>query len=170
MQNWQSELLAVAAMVVLSFCLRRRGSPESRPVGAAHTRQGSKADRSSPRCTTAPSPVPRIRCGSAAGPAWGSPTGHDPSHVLHVYPGRKPCQGTAPGRGRTVRSIRCTPGSGPSEPVRAARVHRPVPTWCVSGCGDERHVRLRPDVRGDRLRRLGTALCKRPVQLFPSAR
>ncbi|MGT2526467.1 DUF6766 family protein [Streptomyces nojiriensis] len=31
-QNWRSELLAVAAMVVLSFCLRRRGSPESRPA------------------------------------------------------------------------------------------------------------------------------------------
>ncbi|MFD9722683.1 DUF6766 family protein [Streptomyces sp. NPDC059072] len=36
MQNWQSELLAVAAMVVLSIYLRQRGSPESEPVGAAH--------------------------------------------------------------------------------------------------------------------------------------
>ncbi|MFG2972192.1 DUF6766 family protein [Streptomyces sp. NPDC048331] len=36
----QSELLAVAAMVVLSVYLRRRGSPESEPVGAAHTTTG----------------------------------------------------------------------------------------------------------------------------------
>ncbi|GAA2506932.1 hypothetical protein GCM10010406_49400 [Streptomyces thermolineatus] len=36
LQNWQSELLAVASMAVLSVYLRRRGSPESKPVGAAH--------------------------------------------------------------------------------------------------------------------------------------
>ncbi|MGW6877675.1 DUF6766 family protein [Streptomyces xanthophaeus] len=40
LQNWQSELLAVAAMVVLSIYLRQRGSPESKPVGAAHTTTG----------------------------------------------------------------------------------------------------------------------------------
>ncbi|MER6443887.1 DUF6766 family protein [Streptomyces venezuelae] len=40
LQNWQSELLAVAAMVVLSIYLRQRGSPESKPVGAAHTATG----------------------------------------------------------------------------------------------------------------------------------
>ncbi|MFJ9643796.1 DUF6766 family protein [Streptomyces sp. NPDC004244] len=40
LQNWQSELLAVAAMVVLSIYLRQRGSPESKPVGAPHTTTG----------------------------------------------------------------------------------------------------------------------------------
>ncbi|CAM3663060.1 DUF6766 family protein [Isoptericola cucumis] len=37
LQNWQSELLAVLAMVVFSIYLRERGSPESKPVGVAHT-------------------------------------------------------------------------------------------------------------------------------------
>ncbi|WP_458114217.1 hypothetical protein M1D88_09185 [Arthrobacter sp. R1-13] len=36
LQNWQSEFLAVGSMVVLSIYLRQRGSPESKPVGAAH--------------------------------------------------------------------------------------------------------------------------------------
>ncbi|WP_157248237.1 DUF6766 family protein [Nonomuraea typhae] len=36
LQNWQSELLAVLSMVVLSVYLRQKGSPESKPVGAAH--------------------------------------------------------------------------------------------------------------------------------------
>jgi hypothetical protein len=36
LQNWQSEFLAVGSMVVLSIYLRERGSPESKPVGAAH--------------------------------------------------------------------------------------------------------------------------------------
>ncbi|WP_406864735.1 DUF6766 family protein [Streptomyces sp. HUAS MG47] len=40
LQNWQSELLAVAAMVILSVYLRQRGSPESKPVGSAHTATG----------------------------------------------------------------------------------------------------------------------------------
>ncbi|WP_329395327.1 DUF6766 family protein [Streptomyces melanogenes] len=40
LQNWQSELLAVAAMAILSVYLRQRGSPESKPVGAAHTSTG----------------------------------------------------------------------------------------------------------------------------------
>ncbi|MFJ6793159.1 DUF6766 family protein [Streptomyces sp. NPDC091268] len=40
LQNWQSELLAVAAMVILSVYLRQRGSPESKPVGAAHDSTG----------------------------------------------------------------------------------------------------------------------------------
>ena len=35
LQNWQSEFLAVGTMVVLSIYLRERGSPESKPVGAA---------------------------------------------------------------------------------------------------------------------------------------
>jgi len=36
LQNWQSEFLAVAAMVLFSIYLRQRGSSESKPVGAAH--------------------------------------------------------------------------------------------------------------------------------------
>jgi hypothetical protein len=39
-QNWQSEFLAVASMVTLSIYLRQRGSPESKPVGAAHDATG----------------------------------------------------------------------------------------------------------------------------------
>lgn len=37
LQNWQSEFLAVASMVILAVYLRQRGSPESKPVGAAHS-------------------------------------------------------------------------------------------------------------------------------------
>ncbi|WP_229072891.1 DUF6766 family protein [Actinoplanes sp. DH11] len=40
LQNWQSELLAVASMVILSIYLRQRGSPESKPVGSAHDATG----------------------------------------------------------------------------------------------------------------------------------
>ncbi|MDV8056434.1 DUF6766 family protein [Rhodococcus sp. IEGM 1343] len=40
LQNWQSEFLAVASMVVLSIYLRQRGSPESKPVGSSHTSTG----------------------------------------------------------------------------------------------------------------------------------
>jgi hypothetical protein len=39
-QNWQSEFLAVATMVVFSIYLRERGSPESKPVGASHDSTG----------------------------------------------------------------------------------------------------------------------------------
>jgi len=42
LQNWQSEFLAIASMAILSVYLRQRGSPESKPVGAAH----SVSDRS----------------------------------------------------------------------------------------------------------------------------
>ncbi|MGY1669680.1 DUF6766 family protein [Geodermatophilus sp. SYSU D00710] len=35
-QNWQSEMLAVGSMAVFAVYLRQRGSPESKPVGAAH--------------------------------------------------------------------------------------------------------------------------------------
>jgi hypothetical protein len=35
-QNWQSEYLALLSMVTLSVWLRERGSPESKPVDAAH--------------------------------------------------------------------------------------------------------------------------------------
>ena len=34
LQNWQSEFLAVAAIVLLSIVLRQHGSPESKPVHA----------------------------------------------------------------------------------------------------------------------------------------
>jgi hypothetical protein len=40
-QNWQSEFLAVAALVVLSIFLRQRGSPESKPVNAPHSHTGA---------------------------------------------------------------------------------------------------------------------------------
>jgi hypothetical protein len=40
LQNWQSEFLAVASMVVLSIYLRERGSPESKPVGTPHAATG----------------------------------------------------------------------------------------------------------------------------------
>jgi hypothetical protein len=40
LQNWQSEFLAVASMVLLSIYLRQRGSPESKPVGAPHDATG----------------------------------------------------------------------------------------------------------------------------------
>jgi len=42
LQNWQSEFLAVAAMAALSIYLRQRGSPESKPVGSAHTATGEE--------------------------------------------------------------------------------------------------------------------------------
>jgi hypothetical protein len=40
LQNWQSELLAVGSMAVLSIYLRQRGSPESKPVGEPHSSTG----------------------------------------------------------------------------------------------------------------------------------
>ena len=40
-QNWQSEFLAVLAIVVLTIWLRQWGSPESKPVHAAHSSTGS---------------------------------------------------------------------------------------------------------------------------------
>ncbi|MFH8803849.1 DUF6766 family protein [Streptomyces sp. NPDC017936] len=40
LQNWQSELLAVASMAILAIYLRQRGSPESKPVGAPHSATG----------------------------------------------------------------------------------------------------------------------------------
>jgi hypothetical protein len=40
LQNWQSEFLAVGSMAVLTIYLRARGSPESKPVGAAHETTG----------------------------------------------------------------------------------------------------------------------------------
>ncbi len=40
LQNWQSEFLALAAMVLLSIVLRERGSPESKPVDSPHSETG----------------------------------------------------------------------------------------------------------------------------------
>jgi uncharacterized protein (DUF486 family) len=42
LQNWQSEFLAVASMVVFSIWLRQRGSAQSKPVGAAHAETGAE--------------------------------------------------------------------------------------------------------------------------------
>lgn len=39
-QNWQSEFLSTAVLVVLSIFLRHRGSPESKPVTAANSKTG----------------------------------------------------------------------------------------------------------------------------------
>ncbi|MDQ3119365.1 MAG: hypothetical protein M3Q89_07350 [Verrucomicrobiota bacterium] len=40
-QNWQSEFLAIACMVVFSIFLRQRGSPESKPVDSPHSQTGT---------------------------------------------------------------------------------------------------------------------------------
>ncbi len=40
-QNWQSEFLSTAVLVVLSIFLRFKGSPESKPVGAGHEETGA---------------------------------------------------------------------------------------------------------------------------------
>jgi hypothetical protein len=40
-QNWQSEFLSLAAMVVLTIFLRQRGSPESKPVATPIWKTGS---------------------------------------------------------------------------------------------------------------------------------
>ena len=42
LQNWQSEFLAIAAMVIFSIFLRQYGSPESKPVDAAHSETGGE--------------------------------------------------------------------------------------------------------------------------------
>ena len=39
-QNWQSEMPAVRSMAIFAVYLRQRGSPESKPVGAAHADTG----------------------------------------------------------------------------------------------------------------------------------
>ena len=39
-QNWQSEFLSVFSIVVLSIFLREKGSPQSKPVDAAHSDTG----------------------------------------------------------------------------------------------------------------------------------
>jgi hypothetical protein len=40
-QNWQSEFLSTAVLVVLSIFLRHKGSPESKPVGAENRETGA---------------------------------------------------------------------------------------------------------------------------------
>jgi hypothetical protein len=40
-QNWQSEFLSIAVIVVLSIVLRQKGSPESKPVAAPHSATGN---------------------------------------------------------------------------------------------------------------------------------
>ena len=41
LQNWQSEFMAVGAIVLLSVWLRQQGSPESKPVHAPHRETGT---------------------------------------------------------------------------------------------------------------------------------
>ena len=41
LQNWQSEFLSIAALVLLSIVLRQKGSPESKPVHAPHAQTGT---------------------------------------------------------------------------------------------------------------------------------
>lgn len=41
-QNWQSEFLSIAAVVLLSIFLRQRGSPESKPVDSPHSETGTE--------------------------------------------------------------------------------------------------------------------------------
>ena len=44
LQNWQSEFLAVGAMIALSIYLRQRGSSESKPVGLPHHTTSVESD------------------------------------------------------------------------------------------------------------------------------
>jgi len=39
-QNWQSEFLSTAVLIVLGIFLREKGSPESKPVDAPHSQTG----------------------------------------------------------------------------------------------------------------------------------
>lgn len=39
-QNWQSEFLSTAVLVILSIFLRHKGSPESKPVGVPNAKTG----------------------------------------------------------------------------------------------------------------------------------
>ena len=40
-QNWQSEFMSTAVLVVLSIFLRHKGSPESKPAGASNEDTGA---------------------------------------------------------------------------------------------------------------------------------
>lgn len=44
LQNWQSEFLAVGAMIAFSIFLRQRGSSESKPVGAPNSQSSVEAE------------------------------------------------------------------------------------------------------------------------------
>jgi hypothetical protein len=44
LQNWQSEFLAVGAMIAFSIFLRQRGSSESKPVGTPHDVSSEEAE------------------------------------------------------------------------------------------------------------------------------
>lgn len=39
-QNWQSEFMSVGVLIVMSVFLRQKGSPESKPVAAPHSKTG----------------------------------------------------------------------------------------------------------------------------------
>lgn len=41
LQNWQSEFMSTAVLVVLSIFLRHKGSPESKPTGAPNSKTGA---------------------------------------------------------------------------------------------------------------------------------
>jgi hypothetical protein len=40
-QNWQSEFLSTAVLIILTIFLRQRESPESKPVAAPHAQTGA---------------------------------------------------------------------------------------------------------------------------------
>ncbi len=42
MENWESEFLSLAGMVLLTIWLRQHGSPESKPVDAPHAQTGAE--------------------------------------------------------------------------------------------------------------------------------
>jgi hypothetical protein len=42
LQNWQSEFLAVGAIVLATIWLRQKRSPESKPVQAPHSQTGAR--------------------------------------------------------------------------------------------------------------------------------
>jgi hypothetical protein len=44
-QNWHSEFLAVGSMAAFAIYLRQRGSPESKPVRAAHDETAASGER-----------------------------------------------------------------------------------------------------------------------------
>ena len=52
-QNWQSEFLSVGVLILLSIVLRERGSPQSKPVAAAHSDTGEGEEEQ-----TKPAPKP----------------------------------------------------------------------------------------------------------------
>jgi glycerol uptake facilitator-like aquaporin len=39
-QNWQSEFMSTAVLVVLTIFLRQKNSPESKPLNAPHSQTG----------------------------------------------------------------------------------------------------------------------------------